>query len=83
MFSRKSITKLPIPSFATIMSLDSFQNLLNEFFFNLIRHSTLYDLPFQSYDQCKTSKNVTVRHSDPSVTWTHREETSNSRLASE
>ncbi len=47
-----------------LMSSDGFQNLQNKFLFNLTRHSTLYDFPFQSYDQ---SKNVTVWHSDPSV----------------
>ncbi len=75
MFSWKSTTKIPIPSFAKssqkvgvgilvidfqgniLMSSDGFQNLLNKFLFNLRRHSTPYDLPFQSYDQ---SKNVTV-----------------------
>jgi hypothetical protein len=36
------------------MSSDWFQN---QFLFNLRRHSTLCDLPFQSYDQ---NKNVTV-----------------------
>jgi hypothetical protein len=54
------------------MSSDGFQNLQNKFLFNLRRHSTLHDLPFQSYDQSKMSKNVTVWHSDPSVTWTSR-----------
>jgi hypothetical protein len=39
------------------MRSDRFQNLQNEFLFNLKRHLPLYDLPFQSYDQ---SKNVTV-----------------------
>jgi hypothetical protein len=42
------------------MSSDRFQNLQNKFLFNLRRHSTLYDLPFQSYDQSKMSKNVRV-----------------------
>jgi hypothetical protein len=42
------------------MSSDRFQNLLKKVLFNLRRHSTLYDLPFQSYDQSKMSKNVTV-----------------------
>jgi hypothetical protein len=42
------------------MSSDTFQNLLNKFLFNLRRHSTLYGLPFQSYDQSKMSKNTTV-----------------------
>jgi hypothetical protein len=42
------------------MSSHRFQNLLNKFLFNLKRHSTLCDLPFQSYDQSKMSKNVTV-----------------------
>jgi hypothetical protein len=42
------------------MSSDGFQNLRNKFFFNLRRHSTLYDLPFQSYDQSKMSKNISV-----------------------
>ncbi len=46
-----------------LMNLDKFQNLLNKFLFNLIRHSTLCDLPFQSYVQTKTNKNVTARHS--------------------
>jgi hypothetical protein len=40
-----------------LMSLDRFQNLQNKSPFNLRRHSTVYDLPFQSYDQ---SKNATV-----------------------
>ncbi len=40
------------------MNLGRFQNLLNKFLFNFRRHSTLEDLPFQSYDQNKTSKNV-------------------------
>ncbi len=31
------------------MSSDGFQNLQKTFFFNLRRHSTLYDLPFPSY----------------------------------
>jgi hypothetical protein len=31
------------------MSSDGFQNLLNKFSLNLRRHSTLYELPFQSY----------------------------------
>jgi hypothetical protein len=31
--------------------LDRFENLQNKFLFNLRRHSTLYDLPFQSYDE--------------------------------
>jgi hypothetical protein len=39
------------------MSSDGFQNLRNKFLFNLRRHSTLYDLPLQSYDP---SKSVTV-----------------------
>jgi len=39
------------------MSSDRFQN---KFLFNLRRHSTLHDLPFQSYDQRKMSKKVTV-----------------------
>jgi hypothetical protein len=42
---------------STFMSSDRFPNLQNKFPFNLRRHSTLYDLPFQSYDQ---SKNVKV-----------------------
>jgi hypothetical protein len=42
------------------MSSDGFQNLQNKFLFNLRRHSTLYGLPFQSYDQSKMSKHVTV-----------------------
>jgi hypothetical protein len=37
------------------MSSEGFQFLMN-----LRRHSTLYDLPFQSYDQSKMSRNVTV-----------------------
>jgi hypothetical protein len=75
MFSWKSITKIPFPTFAKssekvgidilvidfqgniFMNSDEFQNLLNKFLFNLRPHSTLYDLPCQSYDQ---SKNVTV-----------------------
>jgi hypothetical protein len=43
-----------------LMNSGRFQNLLNNFLFNLIRHSTLYDLPFQNYDQSKTSRKVTV-----------------------
>ncbi len=43
-----------------LMSSDRFENLLNKFLFNLRRHSTLYDLLFQSYDQSNMSKNVTV-----------------------
>ncbi len=39
------------------MSSDKFQN---QFLFNLSHHSTLYDLPLQSYYQSKMSKNVTV-----------------------
>ncbi len=42
------------------MSSEGFQNLQNKFLMNLRRHSTLYDLPFQSYDQSKMSRNVTV-----------------------
>jgi hypothetical protein len=42
------------------MSSNGFQNLQNKFLFNLRRHSTLYDPPFQSYDQSKISKNMTV-----------------------
>jgi hypothetical protein len=75
MFPGKSITRIPIPTFAKscekegvgilvidfqgniLMSSDRFQN---KFLFNLRRHSTLYDLPFQSYDQSKMSKTVTV-----------------------
>jgi hypothetical protein len=37
--------------------LEDFENKL---LFNLRRHSTLYNLLFQSYDQRKMSKNVTV-----------------------
>ncbi len=37
-----------------LMSSDGFQNLQNKFLFNLRRHSTLYGLLFQSYDQSKT-----------------------------
>jgi hypothetical protein len=40
-----------------LMSSEEFQTLQNKFLFNLRRHSTFYELPFQSYDQ---SKNVTV-----------------------
>ncbi len=47
-----------------------YQNLQNKFLFSLRCNSTIYDIPFQSYDQSKMSKNVTVWHSDPSVTWT-------------
>ncbi len=72
MFPGKSVTKIPIPTFAkssekvgvgilvvdfqgnVFMSSDGFQN---KFLFDLRCHSTLHDLPFQSYDQ---SKNVTV-----------------------
>jgi hypothetical protein len=36
-----------------IMSSNGFQNLQNKFPFNLTRRSTLYNLPFQSYDQKK------------------------------
>jgi hypothetical protein len=43
-----------------LMSSVGFQNLQNKFLFNLRRHRTLYDLPFQSYDQIKMSKNVTL-----------------------
>ncbi len=70
MFPWKSITKILIPIFEVgvsilvidfqgniFMSSDGFQNLQNKILFNLRRHSTFYDLPFQSYDQ---SKNVTV-----------------------
>jgi hypothetical protein len=32
------------------MSSDTFQNLQKKILFNLRRRSTLYDLPFQSYD---------------------------------
>jgi hypothetical protein len=39
------------------MSSDGFQNFQNKFLFNLRSHSTLYNLPFQSYDQ---RKSVTV-----------------------
>jgi hypothetical protein len=42
------------------MSSDGSQNLLNKFLFNLRRHSTLYDFPFQNYDRSKMSKNVTL-----------------------
>jgi hypothetical protein len=42
------------------MSSAGFQNLVKTFLFNLRHHSTLYDLPFQSYDHRKRSKNVTV-----------------------
>jgi hypothetical protein len=45
------------------MSSNRFQNLQKKILFSLRRHSTLYDLPFQSYDQSKMSKNVTVRQS--------------------
>jgi hypothetical protein len=41
-----------------LMSSDGFQNLLKTFLFNLRRHSTVSNLPFQSYDQNKMSKNV-------------------------
>jgi hypothetical protein len=85
MFSWKSITKIPIPTFAKfnekvgigilvidfqeniLIRSDGFQNLQNKFCFNLRCHSTLCDLPFQSYDQSNTSKNVTEWHSEPSV----------------
>jgi hypothetical protein len=43
-----------------LMISDRFQNLLKTFLFNLRRHSTLYNLPFQSYGQSKMSKNVTA-----------------------
>ena len=90
MFSQKSITKIPTPTFAKstekvgvaisvidfceniFMSSDKSQNLQNKFLFNLRRRSTLYDFPFQSYDQNKMSKNVTLLHSAASVTWTSR-----------
>ncbi len=49
------------------MSSGGFQNLLNKFLFNLTRHSTLYDLPFQNYDQSKTSRKVTVWKSYVSI----------------
>jgi hypothetical protein len=78
MFPWKSITKIPTPIFSLdfqksiywyfsyiFMRSDKLQNLHNKSLLNLRHHSTLYDLPFQSYDQ---SKNVTVWHSDPSVT---------------
>jgi hypothetical protein len=39
------------------MSSGGFLNLQNKFLLNSRRHSTLYNLPLQSYDQ---SKNVTV-----------------------
>jgi len=39
-----------------LMSSDRFQNLLKTFLFNLTRHSTLSNLPFQSYDQSKMSR---------------------------
>jgi hypothetical protein len=72
MFSGKSITKMPTPTFSlyfskvaigilvidfqgnVFMSPNRFQN---KFLFNLRRHLTLYDLPFQSYDQSKMNKN--------------------------
>jgi hypothetical protein len=73
MFPWKYITKMSIPTFAKssenvgvgilvidFQDPDGFQNLRNKFLFNLRRHSTLYKLPFQSYDQSKMSKNVTV-----------------------
>jgi hypothetical protein len=59
MFPRKSITKMPTPTFSLdlakvdvgilvidfqeniFMSSDRFQNLLNKFLYNLIRHPTL------------------------------------------
>jgi hypothetical protein len=50
-----------------LMNSGRFQNLLNNFLFNLIRHSTLYDLPFQNYDQSKTSRKVTVWQSYVSI----------------
>jgi len=34
-----------------------FPNLQKEFLFSLRRNSALYDIPFQSYDQSKMSKN--------------------------
>ncbi len=39
------------------MTSDRFQNKL---LFNFRPYSTLYDLPFQSYDQSKMSENVRV-----------------------
>ncbi len=57
-FSKVSMDILLIDFQGNIfMSSERFQNLQNEFLFNLRRHSTLYDLPFQSYDQ---SKNITL-----------------------
>jgi hypothetical protein len=41
------------------MSSDRFENLQNKFLFNLRRHSTLYDLLFQGYDQSKKRNGVT------------------------
>jgi hypothetical protein len=54
------------------MSSGRFPNLQNKFLFNLRRHSTLYNLSFQSYDQNKMSKNVAVLHFDLSVMWTRK-----------
>ncbi len=67
-FAKVGIGILVIDFYGNIlMSSDGFQNLLNKFLFNLRRHSTLYDFPFQSYDQSKMSNSVTVWHSDPSI----------------
>jgi hypothetical protein len=68
MFSLKSIAKIPIATFekssekvgVDILVIDFQGNIFmssDTFLFNLRRHSTLYDLPFHSYNQ---SKNVTV-----------------------
>jgi hypothetical protein len=60
-FAKVSIDILVIDFQENIfMSSGGFQNLQNEFLFNLRRHLTLYDLPFQSYRQSKMSKNVTM-----------------------
>ncbi len=60
-FSRVGIEILVIDFQENIlMSSDRFKNLLNKFLFNLTRPSTLYELSFESYDQSKISKNVTV-----------------------
>ncbi len=74
MFSWKYITKTCSLDFSKVrigilvidfqgnilMSSDMFQNLLNKFHFNVRRHSTLYNLRFQSYDQSNLSENVAM-----------------------
>jgi hypothetical protein len=60
-FSKVGIRILVIDFQGNIfMKSGRFQNLQNEFLFSLRCNSTLYDIPFQSYDQSKMSKNLTV-----------------------